>query len=80
LKELYLEVVDDSTLRITQAGGYYNQGELVKFHRDKKGAIERIIYGGTPMWTRNAFDQRIAESKAQAGELRVPAAKAGVPS
>jgi CubicO group peptidase (beta-lactamase class C family) len=75
----HLEVVDDSTLRITQAGGYYSQGELVKFHRDKQGAVQRITYGGTPMSTRNAYDQRIAESKAQAGELCVSATKAGVP-
>jgi CubicO group peptidase (beta-lactamase class C family) len=75
----HLEVVDDSTLRIVKAGGYYSQGELVKFYRDKQGTIERIVYSGTPLWARNAFDQRIAESKAQAGELRVPATKAGVP-
>ena len=41
-----LEVVDDRTLRITEAGGYSSRGELVRFDFDPDGRAEVVQFAG----------------------------------
>lgn len=56
-----LDYVDDCTLRIERAHGFYSQGELVTFNRDNAGSIQSIRYAGCDMVPEAQYKLNIAK-------------------
>jgi D-alanyl-D-alanine carboxypeptidase len=52
-----LDLVDDSTLRISRTNGYGSPGETVHYERDASGQITRLRFGGTTHYPVAAFRQ-----------------------
>ncbi len=55
-----LEYVDETTLKVTDAGSFYSEGELVHFNF-KDGEVETVIYNGYTMWPVEAWIKKQSE-------------------
>lgn len=44
-----LAYIDETTLKVTNTGSFYSEGELVHFNL-KDGRVESVVYNGTTMW------------------------------
>jgi len=49
-----LEYVDETTLKVTDTGSFYSEGELVHF-KFKDGKVETVNYNGYTMWPEDAW-------------------------
>jgi CubicO group peptidase (beta-lactamase class C family) len=56
-----LDVVDESTLRISRTNGYSSPGETMRYVRDDSGKVTRVVSGGVSSFPLEIFLQRIAQ-------------------
>lgn len=54
-----LEVVDDETLRITEAAGYSSPGERVAFDFDDAGRVSQVQFAGSRFLPLDAYEARL---------------------
>lgn len=57
-----LELVGGNKLKITKAGGYYSEGELVHYFFNSKGDVESVDYAGYTMKPETFFSHDVAKS------------------
>jgi D-alanyl-D-alanine carboxypeptidase len=65
-----LTYIDDCTLRIERAHGFYSQGELVTFNRNSDGSIQSIRYAGCDMLPEARYKTNVANQQRQVVEVR----------
>ena len=56
-----LEVEEEDTLWIAKTNGYGSPGETVRYFRDGRGQVEKIVSGGGSAWPVEAFKERLLE-------------------
>jgi CubicO group peptidase (beta-lactamase class C family) len=54
--------IDNKTLKVTKANGYYSEGELIHFNFTKQGEIKSISFCGETMWAEAEYKKMLAKT------------------
>ncbi|MGH9551292.1 MAG: serine hydrolase domain-containing protein, partial [Terriglobales bacterium] len=60
-----LERIDDQTLKVVKANGFYSEGEQIKYEFDKSGVAKSIRYAGNDMWPEEEFKRNLTKLQSE---------------